>query len=64
MGMARIDDAEHQIRYAKKKVVDKVVEMGFRFISKLCSEADTKYLYQREHERCKGAKKKYDEKVV
>ena len=50
--------------YAKKKVVDKVVALGFSFISKLRSDADMKYLYEGEHEKRKGAKKKYEGKVV
>jgi hypothetical protein len=50
--------------YAKKKVVDKVVEMGFSFISKLRSDANMKYLYEGEHEKRKGAKKKYAGKII
>jgi hypothetical protein len=50
--------------YAKKKVVDKITGLGFSFISKLRSDADMKYLYQGEHEKRKGAKKKYEGKVV
>jgi hypothetical protein len=50
--------------YAKKKVVDKVVAMGFSFISKLRSDADMKYIYEGEHEKRRGAKKKYDGKVI
>ncbi len=50
--------------YAKKKVVDKVVALGFNFISKLRSDADMRYIYQGEHEKRKGAKKKYEGKVV
>lgn len=50
--------------YAKKKVVDKVLEMGFHFMSKLRTDADMKYLYQGEHAKRKGAKKKYDGKVI
>jgi hypothetical protein len=50
--------------YAKKKVVDKVLELGFQFISKLRTDANVKYLYQGEHEQRKGAKKKYAGKVV
>jgi IS4 transposase len=48
----------------KKKVVDKVIEMGFSFISKLRSDADMKYFYEAEHEKRKGAKKKYEGKVI
>jgi hypothetical protein len=50
--------------YAKKKVVDKITALGFSFISKLRSDADMKYLYQGEHQKRKGAKKKYEGKVV
>jgi hypothetical protein len=50
--------------YAKKKVVDKVVEMGFSFISKLRSDADMRYLYEGEHEKRRGAKKKYQGKII
>jgi hypothetical protein len=50
--------------YAKKKVVDKITGLGFSFISKLRSDADMKYLYQGEHQKRKGAKKKYEGKVV
>ncbi len=50
--------------YAKKKVVDKVVEMGFSLISKLRSDANMNYLYQGAHQKRKGAKKKYAGKVV
>jgi hypothetical protein len=50
--------------YAKKKVVDKVLELGFSFISKLRSDANMKYIYEGAHEKRKGAKKKYAGKVV
>lgn len=50
--------------YAKKKVVDKVLELGFQFISKLRSDANMKYIYQGEHEKRRGAKNKYEGKVV
>jgi hypothetical protein len=50
--------------YAKKKVVDKVLELGFHFISKLRTDANVKYLYQGEHKKQKGAKKKYAGKVI
>jgi hypothetical protein len=50
--------------YAKKKVVDKITSLGFSFISKLRSDADMKYVYQGEHKKRRGAKKKYDGKVV
>lgn len=50
--------------YAKKKVVDKITGLGFSFISKLPSDADMKYFYQGEHEKRKGAKKKYQGKVI
>jgi Transposase DDE domain len=50
--------------YAKKKVVDKVVEMGFGFISKLRSDADMKYIYEGEQEKRRGAKKKYAGKII
>ncbi|MDO1451842.1 transposase [Rhodocytophaga aerolata] len=50
--------------YAKKKVVDKITGLGFGFISKLRSDADMKYLYTGEHEKRKGAKKKYEGKII
>jgi hypothetical protein len=50
--------------YAKKKVVDKITGLGFSFISKLRSDADMKYLYEGEHEKRKGPKKKYEGKVL
>jgi hypothetical protein len=50
--------------YAKKKVVDKVFQLGFHFITKLPTDANMKYVYEGEHEKRKGAKKKYEGKVV
>lgn len=50
--------------YAKNKVVDKVLELGFHFISKLRSDANMKYVYQGEDAKRKGAKKKYAGKVI
>jgi hypothetical protein len=50
--------------YAKKKVVDKVLQLGFHFISKLRTDANMKYVYQGEHQKRKGAKKKYQGKVI
>jgi hypothetical protein len=50
--------------YGKKKVVDKITGLDFSFISKLRSDADMKYYYAGEHEKRKGAKKKYAGKVI
>jgi hypothetical protein len=56
--------------YAKHKIADKVLETGLHFISKLRSGANEsgmihmKYVYEGEHQKRKGAKKKYEGKVV
>jgi hypothetical protein len=50
--------------YAKQKIADKVLETGLHFISKLRSDANMKYVYQAGHPKRKGAKKKYEGKVV
>lgn len=43
--------------YATKKVVDKALEVGFHFISKLRRDADMKYLYEGETKSEKGLRK-------
>jgi hypothetical protein len=49
--------------YAKKKFVDKVIELGFVMISKLRCDANLKYLYEGEQSGERGRPKKYDGKV-
>jgi len=49
--------------YAKKKFVDGCIEMGFSIISKLRCDANLRFLYEGDHPKRRGRKKKYDGKV-
>jgi hypothetical protein len=48
--------------YAKRKFIDKTVDLGFEVISRLRLDANLKYLYQGA-QKSRGARKKYDGKV-
>lgn len=48
--------------YAKRKFVDKTIELGLNLISRLRIDANLKYLYQGAQKK-RGARKKYDGKV-
>jgi hypothetical protein len=50
--------------YAKQKFVDSVCTFGLHLISKLRHDANLRYLYTGPHPKRRGARKKYDGKVI